>query len=117
MSMVYAVTPYRSGVAAQLLTWDGAPHTDTAPSVVVLVRLLYLIVTRIFAWPALLSRSPAAKEAEILILRHEVSVLRRQVTTPGPSWSDRALLAVLARLLPRTLRHHRTVSPHTLLTR
>ncbi|MGK3109733.1 MULTISPECIES: helix-turn-helix domain-containing protein [Streptomyces] len=57
----------------------------------------------------------AAKNAEILILRHEVTVLRRQVPTPKPNWPDRALLAALARLLPRALRGNRLVSPRTLL--
>jgi hypothetical protein len=77
--------------------------------------MLYLIATRIFGWLVLLARSSASKDAEILILRHEVVVLRRQITTPRPSWPDRALLAALARLLPRVLRCHRIVSPRTLL--
>jgi putative transposase len=81
----------------------------------VLVRMLYLIATHVFAWLVLLSRTSAAKNVEILILRHEVAVLRRQITTPRPGWSDRALLAALARLLPRGLRCHRIVSPRTLL--
>jgi len=80
-----------------------------------LVRMLYLLATHIFAWLVLLARSSAAKDVEILILRHEVAVLRRQITTPRPGWSDRALLAALARLLPRALRCHRIVSPRTLL--
>ncbi|KAK1185813.1 helix-turn-helix domain-containing protein [Streptomyces sp. NBS 14/10] len=78
-----------------------------------LVQMLYLIATRIFAWLVLLSRSSAAKDAEILTLRHEVAVLRRQVATPRPNWPDRALLSTLAR--PRPLRGHRLVSPRTLL--
>ncbi|MGY0063899.1 hypothetical protein ACWY4P_46830 [Streptomyces sp. LZ34] len=67
-----------------------------------LVRLLYLIATRIFAWLVLLSRSSAANNAETLILRHEVAVLRRQITTPKSSRPDRTLPAALARL-PRYL--------------
>ncbi|MFT9474554.1 hypothetical protein [Streptomyces sp. 11-1-2] len=66
-----------------------------------LVRLVYLIGTRTFAWLFLMSRSSAAKNAEILILRHELAVLRRQVTAPKPGWPDRALLAVLTRLIPK----------------
>jgi hypothetical protein len=77
--------------------------------------MLSLIATRIFAWLALLARSSAAKDVEILILRHEAAVLRRQVATPRPSWPDRALLAVLARLLPRALRRHWIAAPRTLL--
>ncbi|MFI0719152.1 integrase core domain-containing protein [Streptomyces sp. NPDC021224] len=79
-----------------------------------LVRMIYLLATRIFAWLVLLCRSSSAKNAEILLLRHEVMVLRRQVDTPKPTWPDRALFAALARLLPRILRSHRIVSPRTL---
>ena len=63
----------------------------------------------------LLARSEAAKDTEILVLRHEVTVLRRQVLGPKPTWPDRAVLAILARILPRRLRAERMVSPRTLL--
>ena len=46
------------------------------------LRLAYLSVLRVFGWLALLTRSDRAKEAEILILRHQVAVLQRQVKTP-----------------------------------
>jgi len=57
------------------------------------LRLLYLLFCQALRWLAVLARSSAAKEAELLILRHEVQVLRRQVTQPRVDWADRAVLA------------------------
>ena len=64
------------------------------------LRFVYLAVLRVFGWLALLAWSDRAKDAEILILRHQVAVLRRQVKSPWLSWADRAALSALARLLP-----------------
>jgi putative transposase len=79
------------------------------------LRLLYLIMIRVFAWLVLLARSETSKDAEILVLRHEVAVLRCQVARPKPDWADRAVLAALAQLLPAVLRARRLVTPGTLL--
>lgn len=78
-------------------------------------RLLYLITVRVVGWLLLLSRGPASKDAEIMVLRHEVTVLRRQVARPKPDWPDRVIPAALVRLLPAALRAHRLVTPGTLL--
>ena len=80
-----------------------------------LIRLVYLPVSRLFALLVMLIRSDASKDVEILVLRHEVAVVRRQVDRPKPDWADRAVIAALARLLPRRLRLHRIVTPGTLL--
>jgi putative transposase len=74
-------------------------------------------VLRVFGWLAMLARSDRAKDAEILLLRHQVAVLQRQAGTPKLSWADRAILSALARLLPSGhLRHLRPIiSPRTLL--
>ena len=78
-------------------------------------RLPYLIFTRVLAWLALLTRSRTALHTEILVLRHEVAVLRRVNPRPRLDWTDRALLTALFRLLPAGLRRHRLVTPDTLL--
>jgi putative transposase len=80
------------------------------------VRLLYLITLQTVSWLALLSRRRTVLIAEVLTLRHEVIVLRRQAGPPRPSWPDRAILSALARILPRKLRHQRLATPATLLT-
>jgi putative transposase len=74
-----------------------------------------LIALRVFGWIALLARSQASKDVEILALRHQLVVLRRQIAAPRPSWADRAILSALARLLPRHRRQHLFVTPRTLL--
>jgi len=87
-----------------------------ARSSAVLFRLLYLVTLSLFGWLGLLARSGAAKDVEILILRQEVAVLRRQVTRPGLTWPDRAILSAPTRLLPHRLRTHRIITPATLLS-
>jgi hypothetical protein len=79
------------------------------------LRLIYLVFCRIAGWLALLTRTSVAKDVEILILRHENSVLRRQHPTPQLDWADRAVLAALIRLLPRALKVHRLVTPATVM--
>jgi putative transposase len=78
-------------------------------------RLAYLLLARALSWLMLLARSDAAKDVDILVLRHEVAVLRRRHPRPRLSWVDRALLSALSRLLPPPLRRLRLVSPRTLL--
>ena len=88
-----------------------------ALSIFVSLRFAYLAVLRVSGWLALLAGSDCAKDAEILLLRHQVAVLQCQVKVARPSWADRAVMAALARLLPSAqLRQLQLiVSPRTLL--
>jgi putative transposase len=79
------------------------------------VRLVYRLFVQVLCWLTLFARSSASKDAVILALRHEVAVLRRNNPKPRFSWPDRAVLAALARMLPKALRAHRIVTPGTLL--
>ena len=79
------------------------------------LRLLYLIFALLCGWLILLSRSQASKNAELLVLRHEVAVLRRAKPRPRLDWADRAVLAALIRHLPRRLRARRLITPGTIL--
>jgi hypothetical protein len=79
------------------------------------VRLIYRFAVTLLAWLALLARSSASKNAEILVLRQEVAVLRRLNPKPRLKWTGRAVLAALSRMLPKGMRLHRIVTPGTLL--
>jgi hypothetical protein len=79
------------------------------------LRLLCLVFVRLCGWLVLLGRSAASKDAELLVLRHEIAVLRRTHPRPGLDWADRAVFAALIRHVPARLRMHRLVTPGTVL--
>jgi putative transposase len=79
------------------------------------LRLLYLILTGLLNWLALLGRATSSKDIELLVLRHEIAVLRRANPRPRLDWADRALFAALIRRLPAPLRGHRLITPATVL--
>ena len=79
------------------------------------LRLVYLIFLQILGLVLLMGRTSSTKDVELLILRHEVAVLRRTNPRPHLNWADRAVLAALIRRLPRTPRGHRLVTPDTVL--
>jgi putative transposase len=79
------------------------------------LRLLYLILIGLLSWLALLGRATSSKDIELLVLRHEVAVLRRTNPRPRLDWADRVVFAALIRRLPTSLRGHRLVTPATVL--
>ena len=79
------------------------------------LRLLYLIFRHLLGLLLLLGRTSTTKDVELLVLRHEVAVLRRTNPKPRLEWADRAVFAALVRRLPRALRCHRLVTPNTIL--
>ncbi|MGH3030095.1 MAG: integrase, partial [Gaiellaceae bacterium] len=77
--------------------------------------LMYLVVRNLFAAVWLLGRQRRSKELEILVLRHELAILRRRTKRPQLTRADRALLAALSRSLPRASWRSFSVQPDTLL--
>jgi putative transposase len=79
------------------------------------LRPLYLIFRQVLGLVLLIGRTSSTKDVELLVLRHEVAILRRTHPRPRLDWADRAVLAALVRRLPRALRRHRLVTPDTIL--
>ena len=79
------------------------------------LRLLYLIFGQVLGLVLLMARTLANKDVELLVLRHEVAILRRANPRPRMDWADRAVFAALVQRLPRALRWHRLVTPDTIL--
>ena len=79
------------------------------------LRLVYLIFDRLLGWPTLLGRTSSSKDVELLVLRHEVAILRRTNPKPRLDWADQTVFAALIRRLPAVLRGHPLVTPATVL--
>jgi hypothetical protein len=96
--------------------WVSAPVLSALrKAILVLPRLAYLTLCRSVQLLVLLACGDAAKDLEILVLRHQLTVLRRQISRPELEPADRALLAAISRLLPRARWSCFLVTPQTLL--
>jgi hypothetical protein len=90
-------------------------HRQSGMIAAVSLRLSYLIFQQVLRLLLLLGRTTSTKDVELLVLRHEVAVLRRTNPRPRLDWADRAVFAALIRQLPTRLRDHRLVTPRTIL--
>jgi hypothetical protein len=81
----------------------------------VALSFLYRLVRRVVELARIHRMDVVAKDAEILVLRHQLAVLLRQVARPRFTWSDRALITALARLVPRERRVAFLITPETVL--
>ena len=90
-------------------------HFTLGEAPFVALSLLYRLFRRVLEVVRVHWSDTAAKDAEIVVWRHQLAVLRRQVTRPRFTWSDRALIALLARLVPRELWGSFLVTPQTIL--
>jgi len=90
-------------------------HRRSGMIATVSLRLLYLIFQQGLRLLLLLERTTSTKNVELVVLRHEVAVLRRTNPRPRLDWADRAVFAALIRRLPTRLRNHRLVTPGTIL--
>ena len=96
--------------------WPAAsPLTEARHDPLVALRLIYQMFSKVLSWIVLRTHCDTAKEIEILVLRHQLAVLRRRTPRPRITWTDRALIAALARLLPVRRRIGMLVAPATIL--
>jgi len=78
------------------------------------LRLIYQMFTKLLGWIVLRARSDTTSDIEILVLRHELAVLKRRTLRPRMTWTDHALIAALTSLLPRPRRLGSLVTPATI---